>query len=115
MFIYSDNGGRGMTKKVTVEPGDEKFVCQLFKLLGDPNRLKIVCALMGTEECVADLAGLVGMEQSALSHQLKNLKDASLVKSERRGQKVAYSLDDEHIYEIIMQALDHAEHIRKGE
>lgn len=104
-----------MSKTVKVEPGNEKFVCQLFKLLGDPNRLRIVCALMGTEACVADLAQRVGMEQSALSHQLKNLKDASLVKSERRGQKVAYSLDDNHVYEIIVQALDHAEHIRKGE
>lgn len=91
------------------------YVCQLFKLLGDLNRLRIVCALLERPLCVADLAAEVGMEQSALSHQLKNLKAASLVKTERRGRQIVYSLDDGHVLAIIEQALDHAEHIRKGE
>lgn len=98
-----------------VNEGNAEYVCQLFKLLGDPNRLRIVCALLEKPLCVADLAAEVGMEQSALSHQLRHLKAASLVKSERKGRQVVYSLNDEHVLEIIRQALDHAEHIRKGE
>ena len=98
-----------------VNEKDAEYVCQLFKLLGDPNRLRIVCALLEQPLCVADLAAEVGMEQSALSHQLKNLKIASLVRSERRGRQIVYSLDDEHVLAILEQALDHAEHVRRGE
>ena len=90
------------------------YVSGLFKMLGEPGRLKIVCALMGTRMCVAHLAEQVEMEQSALSHQLRNLKNAGLVKSEKQGKQVFYSLDDQHIYTIITQAIDHSKH-RKGE
>lgn len=100
---------------LAIDAPDETAVCRLFKLLGDSNRLKIVCALMGTELPVAHLAQIVGMEQSAVSHQLKNLKDASLVKYERRGKQIVYSLDDEHVYAIITQALAHAKHILRKE
>lgn len=100
---------------LTIDAPCETAVCQLFKLLGDPTRLKIVCALMGTEMCVAHLAQTVEMEQSAVSHHLKKLKDASLVKYERRGKQIVYGLDDEHVYAIITQALAHAKHIGKGE
>jgi ArsR family transcriptional regulator len=82
-------------------------------MLGEAGRLKIVCALMGTRMCVAHLAGQVGMEQSALSHQLRNLKAAGLVRSEKVGKQVFYSLDDEHVYTIISQAVSHTQHRRK--
>lgn len=97
------------------DTAEAEYVAQLFKLLGDPNRLRIVCALLERPLCVADLAAQVGMEQSALSHQLKNLKSAALVRAERRGRQIVYSLDDAHVLAIIVQALDHAKHVRKGE
>ncbi len=93
---------------------NEGYVSELFKMLGDPGRLRIVCALMGTQMCVMHLAEEVGMEQSALSHQLKNLKNAGLVKSEKQGKQVFYSLDDEHVSAILEQALRHVGHTRGG-
>jgi ArsR family transcriptional regulator len=99
---------------ISVNEKDESYVCGLFKMLGDAGRLKIVCALMGTKMCVAHLAEEVGMEQSALSHQLRNLKNAGLVKAEKSGKQVFYSLDDEHVYTIIKQAVEHAEHIKRS-
>lgn len=96
--------------EISVGERDESFVCELFKMLGEPSRLKIVCALMGTKMCVAHLAEQVEMEQSALSHQLKNLKQAGLVKAEKSGKQVFYSLDDEHVLNIIKQAIEHAAH-----
>lgn len=93
---------------------NEAYVCGLFKMLGDPSRLKIVCALMGTEMCVMHLAEEVGMEQSAMSHQLKNLRDAGLIKGVKNGKQVIYSLDDTHVYSIIKEAVDHARHMAKG-
>ncbi|MBD5560283.1 MAG: winged helix-turn-helix transcriptional regulator [Clostridia bacterium] len=103
------------TEPLYVDDINAEYVCQLFKQLGDPNRLRIVCALLERPQCVADLAAEVGMEQSALSHQLKNLKNASLVRCERQGRQIVYSLDDSHVLAILVQALDHAEHVRKGE
>ncbi len=100
--------------EIQVEEQDVQYVCELFKMLGEASRLKIVCALMGTKMCVAHLAEEVGMEQSALSHQLKNLKQAGLVKAEKSGKQVFYRLDDRHVFIIIGQAIDHAEHIRNG-
>ncbi|HBU11724.1 MAG TPA: transcriptional regulator [Clostridiales bacterium] len=97
---------------IEISAEHEETVCNLFKMLGDPNRLKIVCALMGTRMCVAHLAAYVGMEQSALSHQLRNLKQAGLVKSEKQGKQVFYSLDDEHVSGMIEQAAAHARHLR---
>lgn len=98
-----------------VTEANRSYICELFRLLGDPTRLRIVLALMGTEMCVAHLAEELGMTQSAVSHQLKNLKNSSLVKHERRGKQVFYGLDDQHIQKILEQAVEHAEHIRKGE
>lgn len=95
-----------------LDPTKEEFVSELFKMLGDPGRLRIVCALMGTQMCVAHLAQMVEMEQSALSHQLKNLRQTGIVKSERNGKQVFYSLDDEHIFNIIKQAIDHINHTK---
>lgn len=98
---------------LSVSPENETYVCGLFKMLGDPSRLRIVCALMGTQMCVMHLAAEVDMEQSALSHQLRKLRDAGLVKSEKNGKQVLYSLDDTHVYAIIKQAVDHAGHMAK--
>ena len=78
---------------------DERTVydlADLFKVFGDSTRLRILCVLMEQEICVADLADTLEMTQSAISHQLRTLKQSKLVKARRRGKMVYYSLDDDH-------------------
>lgn len=78
-----------------------------FKLLGDGTRIKILNALFYSEMCVCDIAALLGMTQSAISHQLRVLKQGRFVKHRKEGKSVYYSLDDEHIKHIIEQGLTH--------
>jgi DNA-binding transcriptional ArsR family regulator len=78
-----------------------------YKVLGDPNRLKIVMALRIVEMCVCDLAAFTGLSESAVSHQLRRLKDLSLVKKRRAGQVIYYSLDDEHVSGLLNIGLQH--------
>ena len=82
-------------------------VAELFKAFGDPTRAKIICALSQYELCVGDLALLLEMNQSAVSHQLRLLKQARLVKTRRDGKVRFYSLADEHIQEMFKVAFDH--------
>lgn len=82
-------------------------LAELFKVFGDTTRLKILNALFESEMCVCDIAALLGMNQSAISHQLKVLKQTRLVKYRREGKVVYYSLDDEHIKHIFDQGLIH--------
>ena len=79
----------------------------VFKLLGDQTRLRLVTALRGGEMCVCDLAATVGASESATSHQLRRLREKALVKNRREGAMLYYSLDDEHVSEIIETALAH--------
>ncbi|UCG12569.1 MAG: helix-turn-helix transcriptional regulator [Deltaproteobacteria bacterium] len=79
----------------------------VYKLLGEPSRLKIAMALRGGEMCVCDLAALLGISESAVSHQIRRLKDLALVKSRREGQILYYSLDDHQVDELIRVGLDH--------
>jgi len=78
-----------------------------YKALGDPTRLKMVMALAGGEMCVCDLAAFLGLTESAVSHHLRRLKDLALVKSRRDGQILYYSLDDEHVSELLKIGLEH--------
>ena len=80
----------------------------IYKVLGDPSRLKIVMALRNVEMCVCDLAAFLGLTESAVSHQLRRFKDLALVKSRREGQVIYYSLDDEHVAELLNIGLAHA-------
>jgi len=82
-------------------------VAELFKAFGDLTRAKIICALSQSEMCVNDLAVLLDMNQSAVSHQLRILKQARLVKIRRDGKARFYSLDDEHIQKIFQVAFEH--------
>jgi DNA-binding transcriptional ArsR family regulator len=79
----------------------------IYKVLGDPNRLKIVMALRNVEMCVCDLAAFTGLSESAVSHQLRRLKDLALVKNHREGQIVYYSLDDDHVSAMLDVGLEH--------
>lgn len=85
-------------------------VSQLFKVLADPTRLKILLSLQDGERNVTSIGEAVGMEQSAVSHQLKLLRDNRVVKSRREGKTILYSLDDDHVTDILQQTFEHIEH-----
>lgn len=80
---------------------------RFYKALGDPTRLAIALALQSGEMCVCDLAAFTGISESAISHQLRHMKDLALVKSRRDAQTLYYSLDDQHIHDLIRTGLDH--------
>jgi ArsR family transcriptional regulator len=82
---------------------------ELFKVFGDSTRIRILFVLFECEVCVCDLAEALNMTQSAISHQLKILKQSKLVKNRREGKSVFYSLADDHVRTIIAQGLDHIE------
>ena len=79
----------------------------IFKAVSDPTRLKIAMALLQGEMCVCDLAAFLGISDSAVSHQIRRLKDLSLVKNRREGQVLYYSLDDQHVADLLKVGLDH--------
>lgn len=87
----------------------EKSV-NMFKALGDFTRFRIVLAIFDGGKSVGDIARELDMTQSAISHQLKTLKDNDLVKSVRKGKEVHYYLSDEHVKEIVAQVLEHTSH-----
>ena len=87
-------------------------LAELFKVFGDSTRIKILCVLFETEMCVCDIAALLNMNQSAISHQLRVLKNARLVKYRREGKVVYYSLDDQHVKQIFDQGLIHIKELR---
>lgn len=82
-------------------------LAELFKIFGDTTRIKILNVLLGSEMCVCDIAYVLNMKQSAISHQLRVLKSARLVKFRKEGKVVFYSLDDEHVKGIFDQGLTH--------
>ena len=82
-------------------------LAELFKVFGDTTRIRILFGLFESEMCVCDIAALLGMTQSAISHQLRALKNAKLVTSRREGKTVFYSLADDHVKTIIDQGLEH--------
>ena len=90
-------------------PKDEILydLSDFFKTLGDSTRMKILFVLFKTEMCVCDIAKLIGMTQSAVSHQLRVLKQARLIKFRKEGKIVYYSLDDEHVKQMFDQGLEH--------
>ena len=90
-------------------PEEEQLLdlADLFKVFGDSTRVKILCALFKAEMCVCDIAALLGMTKSAISHQLRVLKQSKLIKNRRDGKVVYYSLDDDHVKMIFDQGLAH--------
>ena len=91
-------------------PGDElERLSLIYKVLGDPSRLKIVMALRRGEMCVCYLAALTGISESAVSHQLRLLRSMRLVRPRRAGRQVYYAVDDHHILELLHQAMTHVQ------
>lgn len=85
-----------------------------FRVLGDPTRVRMLDALAGGELCVCDIAALVGLSESAVSHQLRLLRNMRLVRPRRAGRLVYYAVDDQHILELLKQASTHVEESRIG-
>lgn len=101
-----------LLQKVTAQmPKEEELydLAELFKVFGDSTRIRILFVLFEAEVCVCDLAEALRMTQSAVSHQLKILKQAKLVKNRREGKSIFYSLADDHVRAIIGQGLEHIE------
>lgn len=90
-------------------PPDEQLydLAELFKIFGDSTRVKILYALLEAELCVCDIAKLMEVTQSAVSHQLRVLKNSKLVKFRREGKTVYYSLADDHVIHILAQGMEH--------
>lgn len=94
-------------------PRDEMIydLAEFFKVFADSTRMKIIFALMDNELCVCDIANIVKTTQSAISHQLRLLKQSKLVKFRKEGKVVYYSLDDEHISQIVKKGREHIEEL----
>ena len=115
--MEQEQGGFISVDEETVEKENEKMppeeelqdLADFFKVFGDATRLKILYVLLCSEMCVYDIAALLGMSQSAISHQLRVLKQMALVKNRREGKTIFYSLADGHIVNILSQGLDHIE------
>jgi ArsR family transcriptional regulator len=85
-------------------------LAQIFGALSDPTRLRLVSALSEGELCVCDLAAVLGMTQSAVSHQLRLLRNLNLVRFRKEGRVVYYTLDDEHVQQLFERGLEHVVH-----
>lgn len=92
---------------------EEKYIqpmADIFKVLSDPTRIRILALLAHEEMCVSCIAGALNMTHSAISHQLRLLRSANIVKFTKEGKEVIYSLDDQHVLGLFAQALDHVKH-----
>lgn len=101
-----------VVKKVLAQQPDDEILydlAELFKVFGDSTRIKILYSLFETELCVYDIARLLNLSQSSVSHQLRILKTSKLVKFRREGKSIFYSLDDDHVREIISMGMEHVE------
>ena len=106
--LEHDAGASAATEPIDM-PEEEMLyeLADLFKVFSDTTRIKILYALMDGELCVADIATAVNATQSAVSHQLRILKTARLVKFQREGKNIMYSLSDDHVYTMLAQGLTH--------
>lgn len=98
-------------KSIIPEDGIIYDLAEFFKVFADSTRMKIIYALIEKELCVCDIAAIVGTTQSAISHQLRILKQSKLVKYRKEGKIVYYSLDDEHISQIVKKGREHIEEL----
>ncbi len=101
---------KAICERVLTEMPDEESLydlAELFKVFGDTTRIRILYVLFEAEMCVCDIAQILNMTQSAISHQLRVLKQAHLVRSRRVGKQIYYSLADDHVRTILGQGMDH--------
>lgn len=93
-----------------VDDSTAVHLAETFRALSDPTRIRMVSLLEGDELCVCDLAAALSMSQSAVSHQLRSLRDLRLVRWRREGRQIFYALDDEHVADLFRRGLDHVAH-----
>jgi DNA-binding transcriptional ArsR family regulator len=103
--VHPDRVNRARTE--AIPESEMERLALTFKVLGDPTRLKIFVALSGGEMCVCDLAACLGLSESAVSHQLRRMREQALVKPRREGQVLYYSLDDGHVAELLRLGFEH--------
>jgi len=107
VFLQS-NGDRNGPQALGTEVAGQ--LAEMFKALSDPTRVRIVSLLAGEELPVSRLAGALAMSQSAVSHQLRTLRDLRLVRWRRSGRQIFYTLDDEHVADLYQRGLEHVAH-----
>lgn len=106
-YLCLDEAGAEKVRTRMPEEDDLYDLAELYKVFGDSTRIKILYVLFETELCVYDMARLLGMTQSAVSHQLRILKNNKLVKFRREGKTVFYALDDDHVRAILRLGMEH--------
>jgi ArsR family transcriptional regulator, lead/cadmium/zinc/bismuth-responsive transcriptional repressor len=106
---HLDPGGTAARRQRLMSARAVSALAETFRVLGDPTRVRILDALSGGELCVCDIASIVAISESAVSHQLRLLRGMRLVRPRRSGRLVFYSLDDHHIIELLRQGLTHVE------
>jgi len=106
----ADNKQYAILQEHLIEPPTANQLAEIFKALSDPNRLRLISLLLENEVCVHTLEAALGMSQSAISHQLRHLRQLKLVRFRKKGRHVYYVLDDEHVRDLFKQALMHVEH-----
>lgn len=107
LFIHADDTLIAKVRKNLPEEDVLYNLAELFKIFGDSTRVKILCVLLEGEMCVGDIALLLGISQSAISHQLHSLKQSKLIKYRREGKAMLYSLADDHVKDIINEGIEH--------
>ncbi len=107
-FLHEEQAAEA--KRSLIDPETAQGLAETFAALGDPNRVRLLSALMEGELCVYDLAAVLGMTQSAVSHQLRLLRALHLVKARKSGRTVFYTLDDDHIRDLFNRGLEHYQH-----
>ena len=109
VFCFNDEAVQQVKRQLL--PLDKVFrLAETFKTMGDPTRISIIQSLSLQELCVCDLAAVLEMSQSSVSHQLRILRNLKLVKFRKEGKMVYYSLDDEHIINLFREGLEHVQH-----
>lgn len=103
-----------MARAQLVNDDTASQLASTFQALADPTRVRLISALTASDLCVCDLAAVLGMSQSAVSHQLRSLRDLRLVKAHKVGREVVYSLDDAHIADLYQRGLEHIQHAVKN-
>ena len=98
-----------MAKRPPLSDASALALADTFKVLGDPTRIRILDALSRSELCVCDIANRVGLTESAVSHQLRLLRDSRIVRTRRSGRQIFYTLDDQHVVKLLSQGLEHVE------
>lgn len=109
---YIDATARPSRRRRLIGPDDAAELAETFRTLGDPTRVRMLDALAAGELCVGDLAALIGQTESAVSHQLRLLRNLRLVKTRRQGRMMFYALDDRHIITLFRQGLRHVQETR---